>query len=180
MTIERPMFPPVDPTRRHLLTIAAGGAVAAAIPTATLTAAPAVDPIYAATERHKEAASVWYAAVHVRSDFLEGPEPMTDEQWEQLNTLDEALDAARDVLNKTAVDFVGTTPTTVAGIVNAIAYIQRQMRDDGTFMPSDLEFHYDVGYEGGDGAVVFGWLDAFLNTIAVAVSEFDPAPAVQL
>jgi hypothetical protein len=25
-------FPPVDPTRRHLLTIAAGGAVAAAIP----------------------------------------------------------------------------------------------------------------------------------------------------
>jgi hypothetical protein len=34
MTIERPMFPPVDTTRRHLLTIAAGGAVAAAIPTA--------------------------------------------------------------------------------------------------------------------------------------------------
>jgi hypothetical protein len=32
MTIERPMFPPVDPTRRHLLTVAAGGAVAAAIP----------------------------------------------------------------------------------------------------------------------------------------------------
>lgn len=28
MTIERPMFPPVDPTRRRLLTIAAGGATA--------------------------------------------------------------------------------------------------------------------------------------------------------
>jgi acyl-coenzyme A thioesterase PaaI-like protein len=33
---------PVDPTRRHLLTIAAGGAVAAAIPTAVLAAASAV------------------------------------------------------------------------------------------------------------------------------------------
>jgi len=30
MTLERPMFPPVDPTRRWLLSVAAGGAVAAA------------------------------------------------------------------------------------------------------------------------------------------------------
>jgi hypothetical protein len=52
MTLERPMFPPVDPTRRHLLTVVAGGAVAATIPTAVLAAAPAVDPIYAAIERH--------------------------------------------------------------------------------------------------------------------------------
>jgi hypothetical protein len=29
-------------------------------------------------------------------------------------------------------------------------------------------FHYDVGYE-SDGAVVLGWLNAFLNSIAVAV-----------
>ena len=34
------MNPPVDQARRHLLTIAAGGAVAAAIPTAVLAAAP--------------------------------------------------------------------------------------------------------------------------------------------
>lgn len=34
MTIERPMFPPVDPTRRQLLSVAATGAVAVAIPTA--------------------------------------------------------------------------------------------------------------------------------------------------
>jgi hypothetical protein len=39
MTIERPMFPPVDPTRRHLLTIAAGGAVAAMAITTTAQAA---------------------------------------------------------------------------------------------------------------------------------------------
>jgi DNA-binding response OmpR family regulator len=29
MTLERPMFPPVDPTRRRFLSVAAGGAVAA-------------------------------------------------------------------------------------------------------------------------------------------------------
>jgi hypothetical protein len=39
MTIERPMFPPVDPTRRHLLSVVASSAVAAAIPIAA--AAPA-------------------------------------------------------------------------------------------------------------------------------------------
>jgi hypothetical protein len=49
------MFPPVDPTRRHLLTVAAGGAVAAAIPTTVLAATPAVDPIYAAIEAHRKA-----------------------------------------------------------------------------------------------------------------------------
>ena len=39
--------PKIDPTRRHLLTIAAGGVVAAAIPAAALMAAPAVDPVFA-------------------------------------------------------------------------------------------------------------------------------------
>jgi hypothetical protein len=33
----------IDPTRRRFLTVAAGGAVAAAIPTAALTTAPAID-----------------------------------------------------------------------------------------------------------------------------------------
>jgi hypothetical protein len=51
------------------------------------------------------------------------------------------------------------------------------MRDDGTYMPFDIEFHYDVGYE-GDSAVVLGWIDRFLNTIAGAVSELDRAADV--
>jgi hypothetical protein len=97
---------------------------------------------------------------------------MTDEQWEQHDALDKALDAARDVLGKTGVKLISTMPTTVGGVVSAIAYIQRQMRDDGTFMPFDIEFQYYVGCE-GDSAAVFGWLDAFLNTVAGAVSELD-------
>jgi hypothetical protein len=173
-------------SRRTFLAQAAGAATGGAVlgmaiplpaPAATPQGLP--DPIFAAIERHRAAGIVWDAAVDVRSVFPEGPEPMTDERWEQRRILDEAVDEARDVLDKAGVDLISTMPTTVRGIVSAIAYIQRQMRDDGTFMPFDVEFHYDVGYE-SDSAVVFGWLDAFLNTIAGAVSEFDPAPVVQL
>jgi hypothetical protein len=47
---------PVDPTRRHLLTLAAGGAVAAmAISTAAQAAGSPADPIYAAIEAHRRA-----------------------------------------------------------------------------------------------------------------------------
>jgi hypothetical protein len=64
MTIERPMFPPVDPTRRHLLTIAAGSATAAlASPlnaastlSAVPTAAPSM-PSYPTDERLTAAAN---------------------------------------------------------------------------------------------------------------------------
>ena len=44
-------------------------------------------------------------------------------------------------------------------------------------MPFDIEFQYDGGYE-GDSAVVLGWLDIFLNTIASAVSGLDRAVEV--
>jgi hypothetical protein len=178
---------PVDPTRRRFINIAAGGSLvsvgslvaAAAVPNATPEARHRPDPIFAAIERHRAAGIVWDAAVDVRSVFPEGPEPMTDEAWEQRETLDDAVGEARCALSEAGMDLIRTVPTTVGGIVSAIAYMQRQMRDDGTFMPFDIGFHYDVGYE-GDSAVVFGWLDAFLNTIASAVSELDPAPAVQL
>jgi hypothetical protein len=43
-----PTNTPMDTTRRHLLTVAAGAAVAAAIPAAAMAAAPAPDPIFAA------------------------------------------------------------------------------------------------------------------------------------
>jgi hypothetical protein len=195
MTIERPMFPPVDPTRRRFLAVAA---VASVVSAGTLAAAaamdpnvpaavtmprhsrpdPAPDPIYAALERHKEAAVVWNAAVDVRAAFPEGRAPLTDEEREQCDLLDDAVAAARDTLEQTGVNLIGTVPTTVGGIASAIAYIQRQMRDDGTFMPFDIEFQFDDGYA-GDGGVVLGWIDAFLNTMAVAVSELDVGKAVQ-
>jgi hypothetical protein len=53
----KPTNTPIDTTRRHLLTIAAGGAVAAAIP-ADARAYPGPDPIYAAIDAHRKAAAV--------------------------------------------------------------------------------------------------------------------------
>src|ERR1035437_8185550 len=86
---------PVDTTRRHFLTVAAGASVAsvgtlavAAIATGAPPAALAVDPIYAAIERHKAAGIVWDAAVDVRSNFNDLH--MTAEQREQRDLLDDA------------------------------------------------------------------------------------------
>ncbi len=58
MTIERTMLPPVDQTRRHLLTIAAGGTIAAlAMPSAV--SASAADPIFAMIDTHKTLTAEW-------------------------------------------------------------------------------------------------------------------------
>jgi hypothetical protein len=59
MTIERPMFPPVDPTRRRLLTIAAAGSIAGLIP--TIASALPDDPIYAALDAFRFAEAAFYA-----------------------------------------------------------------------------------------------------------------------
>ena len=101
--------------------VATGGAVlgmAIPLPAPAATAQGLPDPIYAAIECHRAAGIVWDAAVDVRSVFPEGPEPMTDELWEQRCILDEAVDDARDVLKKTGVDLISTMPTTVGGIVS--------------------------------------------------------------
>ncbi|SIO65361.1 hypothetical protein SAMN05443247_10548 [Bradyrhizobium erythrophlei] len=156
----------IDTTRRHLLTIAAGGAVAAAIPDARAYPGHAADPIYAAIEAHRKAAAAWDAAVGVRASFPEGPEPRTDEQWEELDRLDDAEAAAREPLAAAGVDLVTTAPTSLAGIVAAVSYVRAQMRNDA-FMPWEIEFEfeYDEGCP-GDAQETMGWIDAFLDTIA--------------
>jgi hypothetical protein len=156
-------------TRRGALgAIAAATAVtvAGARPT---DAAPAVDPIFAAIEAHRKAAAVWDAAVGVRADLPEGPEPMTDEQWEERDRLDEAEEDAREPLAAAGVDLVTTAPTTLAGIIAAISYIRTQMRNDA-FMPWEVEFEFEFD-EGCPGdAQTLKWIDAFLNTIADAAA----------
>jgi hypothetical protein len=69
MTIERPMFPPSS--RRGFLTIAAGGAVAAAIPAAALAAVATADPIYAAIERHRAEQKAYVDAIMARDKLHE-------------------------------------------------------------------------------------------------------------
>jgi hypothetical protein len=47
--------PPVDPTRRHFLTVAAGGAAAIATATPAIACLAEPDPIFAAIEEHRAA-----------------------------------------------------------------------------------------------------------------------------
>jgi hypothetical protein len=63
-----PTNTPVDPTRRHFLTVAvAAGAVAIAAPATAGLAEP--DPIFAAIEKHRAAKIPWDKAVDLRADF---------------------------------------------------------------------------------------------------------------
>src|SRR5258708_1632550 len=117
MTIERPMFPPVDPTRRHFLTVAAGGAVAAAIPSnARANPGHAADPIYAAIERHKAAAAAWDAVMNIRARYDEADDDETQR-------LQDAADEAWEPCKAAAFELLNTSPTSLAGIVTAIRYI---------------------------------------------------------
>ena len=160
--------------RRALLggaaSLAAGAAVAAGASVAI--AALAVDPIYAAIERHKQTAAVWDAAVDVRSNFNDLH--MTAEQREQRDELDDAVEDAWAPCDQAGIDLVTAKPTTPAGIVAAIAYIRIQMRDDGTYMPHRMEFEYSPGSE-GDSKQTMGWIDAFLETIASAAASLGKA-----
>ena len=175
MTIERPMFPPVDPTRRRFLAVSAGASVAsvgtlavAAMPAATLTAPPAADPIYGAIELHEKAADVWNAAVDVWAMFVHGPEPELEVELKRIN---DAWRAARDSLDDTGVDLINTAPSTLAGIARALNYIREQMlNDDGIYMPSGLRLADDT-----DGEYPGEWIEAFLGTIEDAARELDRA-----
>ena len=75
-------------------------------------------------------------------------------------------------MDQTGRDLVATGPTTPAGIIAAIRYIQVQMRDDGTYMPQGIEFEYSEDSP-GDSREAMGWINAFLDTIADAATKLD-------
>jgi hypothetical protein len=156
---------PIDPTRRHLLTLAAGGAVAAAIPTAVLAAAPAVDPVYVAIERHKDLAKTLDAVWKVRGrckDFG----ALTEAEKARVQELNDATDAAHLPLEAAAMDLFNTAPTTHAGIITALFYMRLQHRNDGE--------HMIQGWlEDEDGERYIDWRDAWLETLIQAVLQLD-------
>ena len=168
MTIERPMFPPVDPTRRRFLTSAAGGAVAAAIP-ADARAYPghAADPIYAAIERHKDLAKTLDAVWKLRArckDFG----TLTEAEKARVRELNDATDAAHLPLEAAAMDLFNTAPTTHAGVIAALFYMRIQHRNDGE--------HMIQGWlEDEDGERSIDWRDAWLETLIQAVVQLDDA-----
>jgi hypothetical protein len=107
-----------DTTRRQLLTIVAGGAVAAAIPAAR--AYPEPDPIYAAIEAHRKAAAAEQAAwdhVNRRPDLSRDDEcALTD------GPCKEAWDAREK--------FAETVPTTIPGMRAMIIYANELEDED--------------------------------------------------
>ncbi len=164
MTIERPMFPPVDPTRRHFLSVAAAGA--AALTLAPARAAPAADPIYAAIELHRVCALKHAAAWGVRARFNDCR--MNDEQKRQLRILEDAIEAAWEPCEAAGIDLINTAPTTRAGMVAAIRYVQIQHRNLGEHMPRGE-------METADGTDCGDWLECFLDTLADTVDALGKA-----
>jgi hypothetical protein len=172
MTNERPM--PADPTRRRLLTVTAGAAVAA-MATARV-AGSAADPIYAAAaavsaaepdpifvaiEKHQAAIVAWDAKVAVRAEFPDGP-------------INDAWRAARSALDDAGVDLINTAPKTLRGISRALNYIREQLvQEHGTYMPSGLVLKDEDSPE--NEICESGWVDAFLDTIEYAADELDRA-----
>jgi hypothetical protein len=161
MTLERPMFPPRDSSRRGFLTVAAGGAVAAVAgsPTAALAAAPASDPIYVVIERHIHAVAIYDAAVRVRGGFNDAE--MDGEQRAQLAVLKDAVNETYDRMEDAGTDLVNTKPTTLAGIVVLCRYIEPLLDEDETpHLPQAIYWDDDTASTVGG---------ALANVIAAAV-----------
>jgi hypothetical protein len=120
MTIERPMFPPVDSNRRIFLTnaagVAAGGAVLAlaAIPPTSALAAPAgaLDPVFALIEAHKVAEAALGATLRTLDHA--GREAADDA------LADASHEAECDVL----YNLLEAIPTTLAGVVASLTYFR--------------------------------------------------------
>ena len=82
MTLARPMFPPVDPTRRRFINIAAGASVASVGTLALAGISTAVDPAFALIAAHR-AAEVAHCKVIDAHDEAEARYGIrSDEAWE--------------------------------------------------------------------------------------------------
>ena len=127
MTIERPMFPPVDQTRRQLLTVAAGGAVAAAIPT-TMTAAAAVDPAFALIAAKLAADVAHCAAIDAQDEADRADDPDAEEKAFQRCCV------ACGVVNEADWRLATTPPTTLAGVA-AVLRFANEIEDGGMEWP---------------------------------------------
>jgi hypothetical protein len=110
---ENTIVMPVDQTRRHLLTIAASGIIAALVAPSTL-AGSSADPIYGAIDAHREAAATFQTVVEVL-ERKAGPCP-------DVRPFDAAVEA-RYAAGKALIE---TAPTTRAGLWA----LEAHLRDD--------------------------------------------------
>jgi hypothetical protein len=112
-----PKITPVDTTRRHLLTVAAGGAVAALVSPALAT--PAADPIFAAIDA--------FCRVDAEYMAFEGPNDIPDELG------DRQWNAYKAVLR--------TRPTTLGGLAALTSFARE--RSEWLLANSSIRSHED-------------------------------------
>jgi hypothetical protein len=129
MTIERPMFPPVDPSRRGFLAqaaaVAAGGAalgVAIPLPGSAEATERVPDPILAAIEEHRKADAAHLAAIKEADRLGAAYESITEQPCDDENEAFEIL--------------LGTAATTVAGLSAKISYL-REIEEREAWMLND-------------------------------------------
>jgi hypothetical protein len=154
-----PTNTPIDPKRRRFLSVAAGGAVAAAIPAAALAAAPAVDPIFAVIAQHRKAGAEHDAVTDVRAAFDDVN--MNEEQKRQLAILEAAVDDAWDRLDDAGCDLVNSKPTTLAGVAALCRYVEPIFNEKQTVNLPEVVYWDDETESTAAGALA--------NAIASAV-----------
>jgi hypothetical protein len=140
MTIERPMFPPVDPTRRRFLAVAA---VASVVSAGTLAAAAAMDPSVPAAvtiPRHSRPDRVFgLIADKLAADLAHGGAIDAQDEADECGIgQDEAYDrccAARDAVNVIDWKLATTPPTTLAGVA-AVLRFANEIEDGGMEWPN--------------------------------------------
>ena len=123
-----PTNTPVDPTRRHLLTVAAGGAVAAAIPTAALAAVTEPDPAFALIAEKLAADVAHCEAIDAQDEAERDGDPDAEE------TAYQRCCVACGVVNEADWRLATTPPTTLAGIA-AVLRFANQIEDVGMEWP---------------------------------------------
>lgn len=124
MTIESLCNPPVDPTRRRFLSVAAGGAVAAAIPIAVLADTPALDPVFDLIDIHRKAHAAHLAAIKEADRLGESWSGITEQPCVDENDAFEIL--------------VGAAATTLPGILAKLDYL-RELAEQEAWMLDERE-----------------------------------------
>jgi hypothetical protein len=170
--------PPVDHARRRFLAVAAGAsvasvgtlAVAAAMPAAAQQrAACAVDPIFAAIEKHRVLIGPYAAAMKARARFDDCGEDDNIPSAELMRLMD-AEDSTHLPLEIAASELICVVPSTPAGIIAAIRIIQRYHRNDNEDLHMPNGRWPDMENDDDDR----DWLERFLDTIAEAVEALTP------
>jgi hypothetical protein len=154
--IDQPMFPPVDPTRRRFLAVAAvasfvsAGTLAAAaamdpsVPAAVTVARPiGPDPIHDVIEAHRKAAREHNEAIDIHCAFEECN--MQGEKLARYKRLTAETDAAYDRMEVVSLDLINTKPTTLAGILALCRYMEPLFAEtDQPDLPQLIEYDDDT------------------------------------